>query len=457
MQHSERPVPAVQKPRELFFPSPPVALRCRSMHVWFLAEILDIMDCTRNKGVAPSCVRSSGSKYYMPPSAAADATGLAKQMSSTSLGSTSTSLREESSVASVARPIWGSIERNTGTWTPYDEAENELIEAAFARGADTVAVPTCFNAMVYFDQIRGYHHQITPAVGAKPAGFRSVVRGDDGQCVTLYWWGAPLPGMWKVDSPPPEIPIHTQEVTVHPPAGGPTAFTWQWCDLIGQAAGAALEINWHPYAPDHGAEIEAAWAQRREHQLVIGLTAYQIGAWEGAYGTQTNLTTHVKRQVRAPRLSQRPNGTDRAGMGEPPPPNLWYHPSRARAFCAAQVRRGRFARVASTPTDYVEESCALCTETFTDTPEWPIRRTPCNHAFHWTCLQHILRNRSGASRCPMCRASLQGMTAGGTEGRVGDTLPAPPGPGASPTNPGAASIRPHVHPAYHEHLPWDGS
>ena len=29
-------------------------------------------------------------------------------------------------------PVWGSFERNTGTWTPYSPSENALIERAFA-------------------------------------------------------------------------------------------------------------------------------------------------------------------------------------------------------------------------------------------------------------------------------------------------------------------------------------
>ena len=83
-----------------------------------------------------------------------------------------------------------------------------------------------------------------------------------------------------------------------------------------------------------------------------------------------------------------------------------------------QVRRGRFTVQATVSSDYVDESCALCTEKFSDTPEWPIRRTPCNHAFHWTCLQHLLRNRAGQPKCPMCRSVLTGMSATNHTGRT---------------------------------------
>ena len=54
-----------------------------------------------------------------------------------------------------------------------------------------------------------------------------------------------------------------------------------------------------------------------------------------------------------------------------------------------------------------EEACGLCTERFDDTPYWPVHRTPCSHAFHYSCIQHILVGRSQAARkCPLCRTQL---------------------------------------------------
>ena len=70
-------------------------------------------------------------------------------------------------------------------WTPYSPSENRDIEAAFAAGAESLAVPTCFNAVVHFNRAAGgHHHQLTPAVGSKPAGFRSVLRGACGAVAT---------------------------------------------------------------------------------------------------------------------------------------------------------------------------------------------------------------------------------------------------------------------------------
>ena len=103
--------------------------------------------------------------------------------------------------------------------------------------------------------------------------------------------------------------------------------------------------NWHAYASEHSEQIEEAWQRKTELEISVGLTSYSIGQWQGSYGSQRNSTTG----------------------------------------CVRNVRRGRFALMASTPAAYADDSCALCTELFADTPQWPIRRTSCNHAFHWTC------------------------------------------------------------------------
>ena len=94
-------------------------------------------------------------------------------------------------------PIWGSFERNTGTWTPYSAAETAAIEDAFARGHQSIKLPTCFNATIHFNRFGGHHHQTTPAVGSKPEGYRSVLRGTAGMKATLHWDGS----MWRLELP----------------------------------------------------------------------------------------------------------------------------------------------------------------------------------------------------------------------------------------------------------------
>lgn len=143
-------------------------------------------------------------------------------------------------------------QRNTGTWTPYSRTENAAIEAAFNSGVDTIEVPTCFNAVVHFNRQGGHHHQMTPAVGTKPPGFRSVLRGVAGQSSTLYWHGS----LWRLELPDDGV-TYQQDVLVTQPASE-ESFVWQWCDLTGRAAADAREINWHPYAHEHAAEVRAA-------------------------------------------------------------------------------------------------------------------------------------------------------------------------------------------------------
>jgi len=94
-------------------------------------------------------------------------------------------------------PIWGSFERNTGTWTPYSATETAAIEDAFVRGHPSINLPTCFNATVHFNRFGGHHHQTTPAIGSKPEGYRSVLRGTAGMKATLHWNGS----MWRLELP----------------------------------------------------------------------------------------------------------------------------------------------------------------------------------------------------------------------------------------------------------------
>ena len=143
----------------------------------------------------------------------------------------------------------------------------------------------------------------------------------------------------------------------------PPATHWQWCDLVGQAAASARECNWHSYDEAVSGEIEGAWSARRPSlRFVIGLSEYEVRDFNGSYATQHNLATGGQRMV----------------------------------------RRGRLDTGAALDPGLLDESCALCTECFADTPQWPVHKTPCGHSFHFTCVQHLLR-RGGSARCPICR------------------------------------------------------
>jgi len=260
-----------------------------------------------------------------------------------------------------AMPVWGSIERNTGAWCPYTQTED--IEAAFQRGDASIFLPECFNATILFGQGM-YHHQTTPAVGSKPEGARSVIRGEVGQTVSLFYadhkWTTHLPDVAGAPS---------QDVTIFENTAALTDHRWQWCDLQIDSPYPAVESNWHPYAEEHSSIIEDAWKQGVSTELVIGLSTYRICSFQGTYAIQHNLTSGFKRQV----------------------------------------RRGRFAVQAPAPdSSLADESCALCTELFSETPQWPVTRTPCGHTFHYTCLNQLVSRQGHA--CPLCRQPLPSST-----------------------------------------------
>jgi len=193
------------------------------------------------------------------------------------------------------RVVWGSFERNTGTWCPYPDPEK--IEAAYARGDASIFLPECFNAHVHFDRAGQvtHHHQRTAAVGAKPAGFRSVLRGTPGDKALLYFHMDVGLGMWRLD--PPDRRGQTQQVDIVAPSADATSL-WQWCDVMGDAIATAKENNWHTYDAEISADLEAAWAARRPTvQVIVGITTYIIGEFSGSYAVQRNTASGARRMV----------------------------------------------------------------------------------------------------------------------------------------------------------------
>jgi len=260
--------------------------------------------------------------------------------------------------------VWGSFERNTGDWAPFDETD--AIEAAYQQGRRSIFLPTCFDATVYFE--RPFCYQTTPPVGAKPMGIRSVLRGVVGQRVQLYWRPDMQPAAFRLE-PPNLFAERVVDVEITPRLE--VATIWQWCDLTGEAVAFAIEQNWHNYCSSDSHLIESAWAQGRTSTVVslfAGLTEYEIRDFRGAYATQYNLRTGAERLVRRARLLQ---GND-AALAE---------------------------------TMLPDEICSLCAERFVDNPHWPISTTHCKHMFHATCLEHVMKEPS--PRCPICRQSIQ--------------------------------------------------
>ena len=100
--------------------------------------------------------------------------------------------------ASLSTYVWGSFERNTATWCPYPD--QAAVESAFQSNERTVFLPSCFNATVHFQAPpQQAHYQLTPAVGSKPIGFRSVMRAVPGDAVTVYWHTQEF--LWRLEKP----------------------------------------------------------------------------------------------------------------------------------------------------------------------------------------------------------------------------------------------------------------
>ena len=208
-------------------------------------------------------------------------------------------------------PIWGSFERNRGTWTPYSADETAAIEDAFARGHQSINLPTCFNATIHFNQIGGHHHQTTPAVGSKPEGYRSVLRGKAGMKATLHhdgsMWRLELPNFHKGHEQQVEIwgicstyvinfddmmqynvstrrgrPVR-REVPADPVVDG----TWEWQDTYG---------SWKAYDPSACGQIALARrAGRKGTLLYAGRGKYWVDL---SRSVQINMSTRNERPIR---------------------------------------------------------------------------------------------------------------------------------------------------------------
>ena len=107
-------------------------------------------------------------------------------------------------------------------------------------------------------------------------------------------------------------------------------------ELLATSDGAysAMGDDEHKVEVERRPSIDEARYLQTGHE---GLTEYEVGRWQGSYGTQTNLRTGAERLV----------------------------------------RRGRtLVPSASTPADLEDEACALCQESFAATPECGTRWRP---------------------------------------------------------------------------------
>ena len=209
---------------------------------------------------------------------------------------------------------WGSFERNTGAWCPF--TEQDAIEAAYQANEASIHLPACFDATVHFSEPHCF--QRTPAVGSKPSGFRSVLRGEVtlnlplkspcdpltaashrfevGSVVRLHYWASSK--TFRLDAPTNEPPSYVVDVKIEA-APQERPVTWQWLDLPPSALASAMDLNWHSFAPEHSEAIEqASRATMGRVEIIIGLTKYVIQNFNGAYAEQRNERTGARRSVR---------------------------------------------------------------------------------------------------------------------------------------------------------------
>jgi len=248
---------------------------------------------------------------------------------------------------------WTSFDPNTGNQQPY--MDTNLIEEAFLADKSSIYLEKCFNATIYLTYPQ---YQTTPAVGSKPIGWRSVMRGTVGTNITIYW--DTTMEKWTIYS---DQYSHTKQLTIE--AYKPTPVAWQWCDREYHASHHCGDKNWHNYSTEINAIIEDAYQTRIDHiDINVGLTGYRIRSFSGTYAIQENIKTGIVRMIR-----------------------------RSHILPASHCL----------PDELSDESCALCLESFSETLDFPIRKTQCGHYFHWTCLNSYKQH---GHRCPMCRQNL---------------------------------------------------
>lgn len=252
---------------------------------------------------------------------------------------------------------WCSLEPIEGKLDIYEASSQ--IETAFQNGLPSIYLPNSFNATVFLTEP---FHQNTPAIGGKPAGYRSVIKGTVGQTFEIYFHSHKH--RWYTT--PPDYDTQTKNITIEEVQFNPPV--WQWCDLEDHETKYAREKNWHNYSEELNSTIETAYTSHQSLiDIPIGVTQYIIHSFTGSYAIQENTHTHIKRRIRR-------------GYTE--------------------------YKEVTLPEHLQDESCALCMESFVDTPTFPTRKTVCGHTFHYTCINGYKARETYNPTCPMCRGAL---------------------------------------------------
>lgn len=261
----------------------------------------------------------------------------------------------------------------TGELSAYPATAQAALREGLRRarqGGSAVSVAlgaSCFEATVTLLPC-GRHRQTTPARAGKPAGSRSVACAE-GAVVAVFR----ADGRWTLHRPKGDA---LQVARARPDV--PTEVIWEWSAAASLAD--SREPDWLPYADAAQQLLEAALeaSSRTTTPQTVELDVGQsrkcvVVHPSHAFFEQHDAFTHRRRWAR-------------------------------RVCVTAAARAAKRAALRAAASAVAADVCAVCTDEFADTPDWPVTTTACGHAFHGCCLD-ACRAR-GSERCPMCRSDL---------------------------------------------------
>ena len=225
---------------------------------------------------------------------------------------------------------------------------------------------SCFNATIIFSPYsRIPILQKTPAVGAKPAGRRSVklVSPSDTNVIA---YKVPNFGWSLYNSPKCN---ESKLVNIKHNNGDERSF-WQWCSDFDLRR--ATEQSWIYYSDEDQEIIEDAFQSNESSvRINVGLTPIVIyfNTDSSVYHKQTRTSEN------GPRMR-------------------WVR----RVFLSNLEKSNLVKKLEA---EHKEDTCALCLNDFGDTPLAPTRKLSCGHVFHGVCIQMNIER--GHNTCPLCR------------------------------------------------------
>ena len=260
-----------------------------------------------------------------------------------------------------------------GRLSAYPAQSQEQLKSSMRRGENVIVDlgPSCFNALVHLDVCGGEHHQTTPARGEKAVGHRSVTYVPEGtDAITVY----KVAGLWV---------LHTRgrpytSTLVQAPPEVPSEIQWEWSIQVDLRH--ARENDWIPFCEDASTALEAVWSRVQSSATAESLSV--------ATGQSTKIVLIEPRSVFFKHRDAYTNN------------RRWVRRS-CRTLAECREKKNAMETRAQ---GFSDDSCAICTETFIETPHWPVVKTACGHPFHACCLQEC--KARGEARCPLCRADI---------------------------------------------------